>query len=153
MLLLQPHSCISHCIVIGIYYWPLQCLLFVCMHVIVNHCMKWLNLKRPYPLATWYLTFSDMYRINWASNLASLLHTGCFCIAFCGLILLHYVITAYWIFETMQVMWYNQRAEIKQLFTVLQLFTYTYHHKRMGVRGLSNTAHHEQLPMETDWGY
>ena len=52
----------------------------VCLHVIVNSCMKWLNLKRPWPLPD-IRSFGRMYKIskhqtlNGASNLALLFYT------------------------------------------------------------------------------
>ena len=46
--LLRQHAIV----VLGGYYWLLciQWLHAVCLHVIVNSCMKWLNFKRPWPL-------------------------------------------------------------------------------------------------------
>ena len=37
-------------VVLGSYCWPLATIPAVCLHVIINSCMKWLNLKRPWLL-------------------------------------------------------------------------------------------------------
>ena len=71
--------------------------------------------------------FSKSSHILGASNLHGLtfFHPECFCIAYhYGLFLLHYLITACCMFDPLQVMLCNQRAEVKQLMCDIVVYIY-----------------------------
>ena len=81
--------------------------------------------------STWYQTFKShvqdkqILNIRWCFQLdLAFLHLYIAHQYFCELVLLHYPITAYGIFEPRQVMWCNQRTEIKQLVCDIVVYLY-----------------------------
>ena len=106
-------SCISHCSSRSFLAIKMPA---VCLHVIVNRCMKWL-IHGLYSISDLLFACVGQTNIKWCFQLGlTFSHPGCFVLhIICGFFLLYYVITVYLLFAPMQVMWCNQRAKIKQL--------------------------------------